>query len=131
MLYYDIENYVKKCNICLTSKTFQYKFYCNLQFLPILIYCCKDSLIDFITNLLILTDWKGNSYDLIFVIINKLTKMIYYKLVKITINIPGLVKVIVNIVVRYYGLLILIITNKKSLFTSKLLSLLCYFSGIK
>ena len=34
--------------------------------------------------------------------------MIYYKLVKVTINAPGLVKVIIDVVVHYYKLTLII-----------------------
>ena len=34
----------------------------------------------------ILTNWKRDSYDSILVIVDRLTKMIHYKLVKVTIN---------------------------------------------
>ena len=50
---------------------------------------------------------------------------------KITINASGIVKVIIDIMIRYHSLLDFIITNQGSLFTSKFWSLLCYFSGIK
>ena len=57
--------------------------------------------------------------------------MVYYKLIKITFNAPGLAKVIINVLVRHHGLPDLIVTNRSSFFTSKLWSLLCYFLGIK
>ena len=38
------------------------------------------------------------------VIINWLIKTVYYKLVKVTINILGLGKVIINIIVRYHDI---------------------------
>ena len=38
------------------------------------------------------------------VIANKLKKMIYYEPIKVTINIPSLAKVIINVVVCYYGI---------------------------
>ena len=44
-------------------------------------------------------DWKNNSYDLIIIIINLLIKMIYYKLVYITITESLLVNIILNTVV--------------------------------
>lgn len=59
----------------------------------------------------ILVDRKDNSYDLILIIVNFLTKIVYYKLVKTTINIVGLVEVIINIVVSHYDLLELIISH--------------------
>ena len=57
--------------------------------------------------------------------------MVHYEPVKITIDVPGLTKVIINVVVRHYGLPDSIITDRGSLLTSKFWSLLCYFLGIK
>ena len=57
--------------------------------------------------------------------------MIYYKLIKITINIPGLVKVIIDIMIRHHGLFNSIITDRGLLFMSKFWYLLCYFLEIK
>ena len=86
---------------------------------------------DFVTGLPILIDWKGDNYDSILVIVNRLTKMVHYKLVKVTINAPGLAEVIINVVVRHHGLPDSIVTDWELLFTSKFWSLLCYFLGIK
>ena len=86
---------------------------------------------DFVTGLSISTNWKGDSYNSILVIVDRLTKMVYYKLVKITINIPDLVEIIIDVVVRHHGLPNSIVTDKGFLFTSKFWSLLCYFLGIK
>ena len=77
------------------------------------------------------TDWKGDSYDSILVIIDRLTKMVHYKLVKVTINAPGLAEVIINVVMRHHGLPDSIVIDRGSLFTSKFWSLLCYFFDIK
>ena len=74
---------------------------------------------DFVTGLPISTNWKGDSYDSILVIVDRLTKMVYYEPVKITINAPGLAEVIIDIVVHHHGLPNLIVTDKGSLFTSK------------
>ena len=83
------------------------------------------------TCLPISTNWRGDSYDSILVIVDWLTKIIYYKVVKITIDAPGLAKVIIDVVVCHHGFPDSIITDKSSLFTSKSWSLLCYFLGIK
>ena len=131
MLRHDVDNYVKGCNICLASKTGRYKPHGDLQSLPIPIYYWKDLSIDFITGLPILTDWKRDSYDSILVIVDRLTKMVYYAPVKVIINAPGLTEVIINVVVKHHGLPDLIITDWGSFFTSKFWSLLCYFFGFK
>ena len=86
---------------------------------------------DFVIGLPILTDWKGDSYNSILVIIDWLTKMIHYEPVKITINASSLAEAIIDIVVRHHGLPDLIVTDKSSLFTSKFWSSLCYFLDIK
>ncbi len=54
---------------------------------------------DFITGLLISADWKGDSYDLILVIINRFTKIVYYEPVKVTIDARGLAEVIIDVVI--------------------------------
>ena len=86
---------------------------------------------DFVTGLPVSTDWKGENYDSILVIVDRLTKMVHYKPVKITIDAPGLAEVIIDVVVRHHGLPDSIITDRGSLFTSKFWSSLCYFLGIK
>ena len=86
---------------------------------------------DFVTGLPVSTDWKGESYDSILVIVDRLTKMVYYEPVKITIDATGLAEVLIDVVVRYHGLPDSIITDWGSLFTSKFWSLLCYFLRIK
>ena len=89
--------------------------------MPVPTHCGKDLSID----------WKGDSYDSIFVIINRLTKIVYYELVKVTINFLSLAKVIINVVVKYHGLPDLIVTDRGFLFISKFWSLLYYFTSIK
>ena len=130
-LRHDVDNYVKGCDVCLASKAVRHKPYGDLQSLPVSTHRWKDLSMDFVTGLPISTDWKGDSYDSILVIVDRLTKMVYYKPVKVTIDAPGLVEVIINVIVRHHGLLDAIVTNWGFLFTLKFWSLLCYFLGIK
>ena len=46
-----------------------------------------------------ISDLKNDSYDLIFVIVDYLVKIIYYKPVKVIINLLNLLKIIINIVI--------------------------------
>lgn len=62
---------------------------------------------------------ENETYNLILVIIKQLTKMIYYELIKITIKVLGLVKVIIKIVVQHNGLFNLIVTNQGLTLTLK------------
>ena len=86
---------------------------------------------DFLTGLSISTDCKGDSYDFILVIVDWLTNMVHYKLIKITIDAPGLAEIIIDVVVWHYGLPDSIVTDRSSLFTTKFWSSLCYFLGIE
>ena len=86
---------------------------------------------DFVTGLPVSTNWKGETYDSILVIVDRLTKMVHYEPVKVTIDAPGLAEVIIDVVVRHHGLPDSIVSNRGSVLTSKFWSLLCYFLGIK
>lgn len=59
---------------------------------------------NFVMGLPISTDYKGDSYDSILVIVDRLIKMIYYEPVKIIINPPDLAKDIMDLVVRHHYL---------------------------
>ena len=86
---------------------------------------------EFVTGLLLSSDWKGDSYDSILIIVNQLTKMVHYEPVKVIIDASGLAEVILDVVVRHHGLPDSIVTDRNSLFTSKFWSSLCYFLGVK
>ena len=64
-------------------------------------------------------NWKSNSYDSILIIVDYLTKMIYYEPVKVTINAPELVEVIINVVVQHHSFSDSIISNCGAIFIFK------------
>lgn len=127
----EVKAYVKGCDVCLALKVVKHKPYGDLQFLLIPTHEWKNLSIDFIIGLPISTNWKSESYNFILVIVNQLTKIIHYEPIKVTINTPGLAKVILDMVIRYYGLLDLIVTDRDLFFIFKFWSLLCYFLNIK
>ena len=57
--------------------------------------------------------------------------MVYYKPVKITINAPGLVKIIVDVIVQYHSISNSIVIDEGLLFILKFWLSLCHFFGIK
>ncbi len=67
--------------------------------------------IDFVTDLPISANGKGDSYDSILVIVDRLIKMLHYKPVKVTINTPGLAEVIIDVVIRHHGVPKSIVTD--------------------
>ena len=115
----NVEAYVKGNNVCLAPKAIRHKPHSDLQALPVATYQWKDLSMNFVTGLLVSTDWKGKSYDFILVIVNRLTKMVHYKPVKVTIDAPGLAEVIFDVVVWHHSLLNSIVSDKGLLFTSK------------
>ena len=127
----DVENYVRGCDICLTSKSVRHKLYGDLQSLPLPTHRWKDLLMDFMTGLPLSANWKGDSYNSILVIVDRLTKRVHYELVKVTINTPGLAEVIIDVVVQHHDLPNSIISDQEAIFTSKFWSSLYYFLGIK
>ncbi len=82
-------------------------------------------------GLLVSADWKGDTYDSILVIVNRLIKMVYYEPVKVTINAPALAELINETAVWHHGLPDSIVSDCGSVFTSKFWFSLCYFLGIK
>lgn len=85
---------MKNYDVCLPLKAIRHKPYKNLQFLPVLTYRWKYLLKNFITSLPFSSHLKCKAYDSTMVIVNKLIKMVYYKLVKVTINAIAPLKVI-------------------------------------
>ena len=86
---------------------------------------------DFVIGLPISANKKSDSYNLILVIINWLMKMIYYELIKVMINILGLAKVIINVIVQHHRVPEFIVIDSGLLFISKFWSLLYHFLKIK
>ena len=127
----EMEVYVKRCDVYITSKAIKNKPCGDLQLLPVPTHSWKNLAISFVTGLLVSTNWKGKTYKFILVIAERLTKMVNYELVKLTINAFGLAEAIISVVMRHHGLLDTIISNRGSVFTSKFWSLLCYFLDIK
>ncbi len=80
---------------------------------------------DFITGLLISADWKDDSYDSILVIVDRLTKIVHYESIKVTIDGLGLVEVIIDVIVWHHKVSESIVTDQGLLFISKFWFLLC------
>lgn len=62
---------------------------------------------------------------------NQLTKIVHYKPVKTRLNVAGLAKIVIDVVIKYYGLSGSIISDQGSLFILKFWLLLYNFFGIK
>lgn len=114
-----IKAFVKDCNVCLASKKARHKGYGKLQTFSVPTHQWKNFLIYFLTVLPVSTNQNGEIYDSILIIVKRFIKMLHYKLVKVTINTPGLAQVILDKVIWYHRLPNLMVTDRGLLFTSK------------
>ncbi len=57
---------------------------------------------DFVIGLSLSTNWKGESYNSILVIVDYLIKIVYCESIKVMINILGPVEVIINVVIYHH-----------------------------
>lgn len=101
IFYCNIKDYIKICNIYLILKIAKHKLYSKLNLLPIPTYWLKYLFINFDIKLPVSTNWKNKTYNLVLVIAKWLIKIVHYNLIKIIIDILGLVKIITNILIRY------------------------------
>ena len=86
---------------------------------------------NFVTSLPLSTDWKGDSYDSILVIVNHLTKLVHYEPVKVTINALRLTEVIIDVMLQYHSFPDSITSDCGAIFTFQFWFLLYYFLSIK
>ena len=115
----DVEFYIKRYDICLALKAVRYKPYSNFQSLLTPTHWWKDFSMNFVTRPPISTNWKNDRYNSILVIVDRLTKMVHYEPVKVTIDISGLAKVTMDIVMRHHGFPNSIISDHGAIFTFK------------
>ena len=74
-----------------------------------------DFIIDFFKNIV-----YGSIYDAYLVIVNKLFKIIYYILTRKNISAGNFTKLIIKKIIRFYGIFLLIVSDRGSFFTSRL-----------
>lgn len=77
----------------------RHKSYGDLQSLTIIIYEWKNLFIDFVTRLLISTNWKEKNYNLILVIIDRLIKIIHYQPVNVINTALVLAEIMIDMIV--------------------------------
>ena len=82
-------------------------------------------------NFSINRNWNEIEYNSILMIINRLTKMIYYILIIKIINVENLTKVSIKKIIQLHDFSFFIIINRKLLFILSFWSTLCYTMKIK
>lgn len=72
---------------------------------------------ELVTDLSISTNEKEEAYNSILVFVKLLIRMVHLKLIKTSLDVPRLAEIIINVVIKYYGLLYSIMSDQGSLFT--------------
>jgi hypothetical protein len=112
----EIAKYVAKSAVCQQVKIKHQKSVDGLQSLSILEWKWKNITMDFVTGLP--KSKKGN--DLMWVLIDRLTKYALFLLMKTTNSVDKLTTIYINEVVRLHGIPISIVSDRDPRFTSRL-----------
>lgn len=131
MLRYNVQTYIKGCNVCLVLKIVKNKLYKDLQFLPGPTYRQKNLSIDFVISLQISINQQDKTYDLILIIVDKVKKIVQEKFFHANLNIPSLIKVIIDAVIQYHELPGLMISECGPVLTFRFQLSICYLIKIK
>ena len=127
----DIESYVQGCDICISNKAQRYKPYGSMQALFVFTYKYKDLSIDFMTGLPKSQNCRWVEYDWILIIVDRLTKMVYYEPVFTILDTEQLANILIEALIKYHSLPDSIVTDWGWLFSSKFRSSLCFHLIIK
>ena len=121
-----VKNYCEFCVICKKSKTSKHKSHEKFRFLFIFEYKWVDITINFVTNIFENKNWNDVVYDFIFVVVNRLFKMIHYVSCSKTIFVENLIEIFIRKIIKLHEVSTSIINDKKFVFIFKFWSTLCY-----
>ena len=121
-----IEHYIKSCDICSRSKPRRHLPYGLLKPLPIPSSPWLSLSMDFIGPLP-----NSSTYDIILVVVDRLTKMAIFIPTVSTLKAEGLVNLFRDHVIRLHGFPESIVSDRGVLFTSKFWSTFTELTGIK
>lgn len=125
----DVAEYIDSCETCQKNRSRRHRPYGDLQSLPLPTEPWKEITMDFITDLPP-SMRDGCVYDAILVIVDRFSKMNVYVPTTKTCNAVTLAKILVQEVVRRFGVPRGIVSDRGSVFTSKFWSDFCYEAHI-
>jgi hypothetical protein len=114
----DINKYTENCDICQKMTVRRYKSYGLLQSLSRPESPWKNISMNFIIRLS-LSLREGRVFDVIFTVVNRYSKIAYFILITIDIDIPVFAEFIYDEMMKYHDIFKLIISNRGSIFISK------------
>ena len=121
-----VKEYYEVCFVCKRNKTSRHKSYDQLQFLFIFEYKWNDLFMNFVIDLSNNRDYTNTIFDLIFVIVCRLTKMIHYISCIKNIFFKNFTDIFIRKIIRLHDFFLFIMTDKEFVFTSRYWSFLCY-----
>ena len=114
-----VETYIVTCNVCTRVKAPHHKPFGLFQPLPIPDRAWESVSTNFIVKLPLLRDsgWpKGGEFNSIWVVVDRLMKIIYLVLCNELITLEQLAYLYISYIFTRYGILKIIISNQKSFF---------------
>ena len=126
----DIKKYIQSCNVCQRVKALRHRFYDETTSFFISIRSWKKISMNFIIKLLF-NYYKNNIYDVIFVIIDRYSKMTVYILAKATWSIENLTNVLFDKMFLIFSEIRKVISNRDSFFVNDYWFALCYHIRVK
>ena len=111
----DIAEFVARCLNCQQVKFEHRKPGGEMQRMPILEWKWESIAMDFVVGLPVVPD----GYDSIFVVVDHLTKIAHFILVKVTHNARDLAQIFISQIVRLHGTPLTIIYDRGTQFTSR------------
>ena len=125
-----IKNYVRICDICQRTKMHRHQFYEQFNSLSTLKESWKEISMNFITELFA-SKRRGDVYDFILMIVDRLIKMTRYVPVIKKIDVAELTDVFFDEIVLRYDMLNDIVSDRNSVFISAFWSFLCFHARIR
>lgn len=127
----EIKKWCGTCLPCQPNKPVRHKPYGELVSLPIPVRIWGDITMDFVTDLPPSVGYTGGTYDAIWVVVDRLSKMAHYVPVCKTIDAPDLAGLFIQEVVRLHGLPDSIVSDRGTVFTSKFWSSFCFYLNVR
>jgi putative transposase len=114
----NINRYIENCDICQKIIVRKYKPYGLLQSLPRSESPWKNISINFITGLSPSLR-GGRAFDVILAVVDRYSKIIYFILITIDVDIPALTEFIYDKIIKYHDISKSIISNREFIFIFK------------
>ena len=122
----DVWRYCHDCVKCQKAKPSHHKPYRLLNPLPVSTEPWHTVTMNFITDLPLSSTYESMMWDLILVIVNKLTKMAHYIPVQKMMLVADFIEVFIRDIIRHHGVPEVLITDRDKLFTSEQWTSFCF-----